>query len=1000
MSAGTVNAATFQLSNGSGPVGGTATYDAANQKAIFTIASSLAPSTVYTATLTSGITDLAGNPLSAAFWTFTTAAPADVLAPTVVSTTPANGATDVSTGLATVTATFSEALSAGTVNAATFQLSAGSTPVGGTVTYDAANQKATFAPAALSASTVYTATLTSGITDLGGNPLSAASWSFTTAAPVVIPPPAIQPTVNSVSPANGSAGVPVFTTVTVTFSAPVTPASVTTATFTLAPTAGGSPVAASVAYDGNLTAVLTPAAPLAADTAYTVNLTSGIVNSAGLTLVPHQSGFSTAAAADLTPPHVTAIVPGNADTGVPVGSTIQVTFNEAVSISPLDANTFQVSDGGSPFPGTVAYNALTKTATFTPAASLSYLTTYTVSLGTGIQDLSGNTLTTFTSSFTTTALPDSTPPSVISTSPAAGTSGIALDAPITALFSEPVNAQTVTTATFLVNAGNVAGTVGYNALTNTATFTPTAGLANGVTYTATLSGTIQDLAGNPLGSNVSWQFTTTPAPDVTPPTVLVTTPADGVTGISAGLAIVTATFSEALSADTVTAATFQLSGGSGSVGGTVTYDAANQKATLALAGALATTTVYTATLTSGITDLAGNPLAATVWSFTTAAASEVLVPGVTQTVQPDGSTVVGVDLNNLDSTQIADAISTLQGLLDGSLTTAGPLNVTMTGDPNNPLALSVPLIISRSDVNIVVSPSGTITLDGSNVIDPATGQLISNIVEVSGSNVTLDGINVVSGQVDLITQPGGATSGVVLRNLVLHDAVTDDCINLRDCTDCLIENVQAYRCFKKGLQLTGVTNITVRNVIIGVGDENAGPITCNADDTTNTTCMFGSNSPRAFVEIFKSNGGLIDGLTIYASRSGAAGTGSSAPDGSNTFGNGILMLQNTGNFTLRNVTIHDSALAPVAYGPHGMISVWDHATASTITIENANIHHNASKAFSFSKKSGVNAVIDVTGTTAVNNAGGLIEVLNGPIGCSFTGSILDGDPSAFCTVTP
>jgi hypothetical protein len=376
----------------------------------------------------------------------------------------------------------------------------------------------------------------------------------------------------------------------------------------------------------------------------------------------------------------------------------------------------------------------------------------------------------------------------------------------------------------------------------------------------------------------------------------------------------------------------------------------------------------------------------------------VIVPGVTQTVNPDGSTGVGVDFTGLTPEDIVTVLDTLQDLLDGSLPTGGPLNVVFTGDPENPLALEVPLIISRSDVSIAVVPAGTITLDGSGVIDPETGNPIPNIVEVSGSNVTLDGINVVNGQVDLIVQPGGATSGVQLKNLVLHDAVTDDCINLRDCTDCLIENVQAYRCFKKGLQLTGVTNITLRNVTIGVGPEDAGPISCNPDVDPGGTCQFGSNSPRAFVEIFKSTGGTIDGLTIYASRAGEAGTGQGAPNGTSAFGNGIMLNQSSGNFTIKNVTIVDSAVAP-GKTPHGAISIWNHATASTISIENALIENNPFKAFSFAKKNGVNTVINVLNSTVSGNTG-IIEVMNGPMSCTFTGTVMDGDPSGSCTVVP
>ncbi len=116
-----------------------------------------------------------------------TDAPADTTPPTVTATSPALDAVNVATS-AVVTATFSEAMNAATVNGSTFLLARGTTPVSGSVSYDAGSRRATFtAGAALAHSTVYTATVTTGASDAAGNPLAAVrTWSFTTAAP---PPP-------------------------------------------------------------------------------------------------------------------------------------------------------------------------------------------------------------------------------------------------------------------------------------------------------------------------------------------------------------------------------------------------------------------------------------------------------------------------------------------------------------------------------------------------------------------------------------------------------------------------------------------------------------------------------------------------------------------------------------------------------------------------------------------------------------------------------------------
>lgn len=104
------------------------------------------------------------------------------VAPTVTST-PVDGATGVQINNRP-TATFSEAMNVSTINATTFTLDQGSTPISGAVTFDEVTRTATFTPSApLEVDQTYTATITTGAQDLGGTPLAALhAWSFTTAA--------------------------------------------------------------------------------------------------------------------------------------------------------------------------------------------------------------------------------------------------------------------------------------------------------------------------------------------------------------------------------------------------------------------------------------------------------------------------------------------------------------------------------------------------------------------------------------------------------------------------------------------------------------------------------------------------------------------------------------------------------------------------------------------------------------------------------------------------
>jgi hypothetical protein len=104
----------------------------------------------------------------------------DTTRPTVTSTTPPGGATNVSVS-SVITAVFSEAMDIASINSASFTVS------GITGTVSASGSTATFTPTtSLSSSTTYTATIAASASDVAGNTLAAAhTWSFTTAAPSV-----------------------------------------------------------------------------------------------------------------------------------------------------------------------------------------------------------------------------------------------------------------------------------------------------------------------------------------------------------------------------------------------------------------------------------------------------------------------------------------------------------------------------------------------------------------------------------------------------------------------------------------------------------------------------------------------------------------------------------------------------------------------------------------------------------------------------------------------
>src|SRR5207302_1608552 len=170
----------------------------------------------------------------------------------------------------------------------------------------------------------------------------------------------------------------------------------------------------------------------------------------------------------------------------------------------------------------------------------------------------------------------------------------------------------------------VAGTVSYAGVT--ATFTPAGTLAPNTKYTARVRRRAKDLGGNALASDFVWSFTTGATPDTTRPTVSFTVPANAATGVAINQKIA-ATFSKAMDPLTITTVTFTSEQGATAVAGTVTY--AGVTATFNPLSSLAPNTTYTAMMTTGARDLAGNALASDfVWSFTTGATPNTTAPTV------------------------------------------------------------------------------------------------------------------------------------------------------------------------------------------------------------------------------------------------------------------------------------------------------------------------------------------------------------------------------------
>src|ERR1700722_3778168 len=391
-----INTSTFTVTGPAGiTVTGTVTYSGTT--ATFTPTTLLAPSSMYTATITTGAKDRPGAPLASNFvWSFTTGT-----IPTVISTNPVNATINVPINRK-ITATFSEAMNPATVTAAgvfALTVTPGGAVVPGTATFVAASNTVIFSPTAnLPPNTHFTATISTAAQSAAGNGLAANFvFGFSTGGSADL----TSPTIVSTVPASAAINVPTNQTITATFSKPMDPSTITaTGTFTVAVAGvGGAAVPGTVSYTGT-TATFKPTANLAASTQFTATITNAAKDLSGNALaagvVPNPWNFTTGTGPNTTAPTITLTSPANAATGVSLNASVSATFSTAMDPLTITApGTFTLAVAGlngAAVTGTVSYDSQTNIATFTPSANLTASTQYTATVSNAAKDLFGNAL--------------------------------------------------------------------------------------------------------------------------------------------------------------------------------------------------------------------------------------------------------------------------------------------------------------------------------------------------------------------------------------------------------------------------------------------------------------------------------------------------------------------------------------------------------------------------------------------------------------------------------
>ncbi|MBI4849374.1 MAG: Ig-like domain-containing protein, partial [Nitrospirae bacterium] len=406
---------------------------------------------------------------------------------------------------------------------------------------------------------------------------------------------------------------------------------------------------------------------------------------------------------DTTAPSVTSTVPANGATGVALNSTVTVNWNEPVDCATVTTTSVTVN----PVVGWTKTSCSGGQAVFTPSGQTS-ITSYTITVGTGIRDANGNAMTANYSFSYITA--DVIAPSSTITAPANG-------AIVNSASANPYTISGAATDNVSVTGIEVSTNGGTTWVAATCTGCPGVNVTWSYSWTLPADGSYNIRSRAKDASN----NTETPGPgntvtvDRTAPSVSSTNPANGATGTALN-SNVTIIWSENVNCSTVNITNITIN-----AGGWTLSTCSNNQAIFTTSGQ-AGMTAYTVTVTTGVRDANGNPMAAiNSFSYTTA---DVTPPASTITSPANGATINSASPNPYTISGSASDNVAVQGIEVSTNGGATWSPATCTGCPG---------------VNVTWTYSWTLPADGSyNIRSRARDASNNTETPGAGSTVTID----------------------------------------------------------------------------------------------------------------------------------------------------------------------------------------------------------------------------------------------------------------------
>ncbi len=694
-------------------------------------------------------TDVAGNVGGGATIYFYTGGGFDSTAPTVVAVTPPNGGTGLPVNTR-VTAVMSEAIDLTSVSATSIQL----TPAAaGTVALAADRVTLTFVPTAnLAPSTAYSIQI-SGLRDASANTMAPATFGFTTSASAT--PDTTAPSIVSRSPANGAAGIGVTSALTFTTSERITASAVgpgSVPVYAVLTGVGTFQLAGVYTVDATGTVVtftVTGAFPANATIQWYTNGNSSIRDMAGLLLPSQFAQFTTANTPDVTGPTVQTVSPTNGATGVGPYAVVTLTFSESVNPNTINNNTVALFAGPTELSTSISRSTDNRMAFLT--TTLPANSTITVVATSGITDMSGNALGTFSSTFTTLPEYDISRPSVITQRPTG--SGVSRNTPITLFLNQAVNPATVPSALFVSqNAVLVTGTVSVDGSNQAITFTPNAPFAAAASIEVWLTSAARDFAGNLVNPHYG-SFVIENDPTTSAPALTRTNPVQYSFGNPTNT-VIELEFSEPLNPATVTSANvFVRDALNQPVPGDLSRRNGDRvvRFTLAQGVSFAPNNYNYVYYLSGLLDLQGSAVVGSNFYFYTGDTGDTTSPSVSAIAPAAGTTGVGVNgsiritfSEAINAATISpDTVTISAGAALGTTFAIGSGNTLLTVTPQRPLPPGTLITVTVNGVQDVSGnavPFTTSSFTTGNAPDTTGPTTIAYSIAYGDPNVPVNSI--------------------------------------------------------------------------------------------------------------------------------------------------------------------------------------------------------------------------------------------------------------------